>query len=109
MKKTILIIMSLISLSISANESEMNKVLVQIINQINAIMPLIDEAKRVQPQNMRVKFNLEKFKNGRGEELNGVREDLLAIKKGVIEYINKPDLSPKTIKSLEFDFIEDRG
>ena len=109
MRKTMLIILSLISLSVSANETEMNKVLVQIINQINAIMPLIEEAKNVQPENTRIKFNLEKFKNNKGEDSNGIREDLLEIKNGIVEYINKPDLAPKTIKSLEFDFVEDRG
>ena len=109
MKRLVIGLLCLASLSAKANEIEMNKTLVQIINQINAIMPLIDEAKSVQPKGTRVKFNLEKYKNSKGVYVNGIREDLLAIKQGVIEYINKPDITPKTIDSLEFDFVEDRG
>lgn len=109
MKRTLLIILTLLSTCTYANDIAMKKVLVQIIAQIDAIMPLIDEAKDNQGGDTRIKFNFDKFKNSKGKITNGLRDDLIAIKQGIVEYINKPDIAPKTIPNLEFDFVEDRG
>lgn len=40
-----------------------------------------------------------------GQHHAGLREDLLNIRNGLIDYINQPIIEPRKIKSLEMDFV----
>ena len=81
-----------------------NETLVQIINQLNAITPLIEKAKHYQKKNTRVQLHLTKFKCSDGKNHNGLSEDIGEIKKGIAAYLNKPTIEPRTIKPLDDDF-----
>ncbi|WP_131783804.1 RAQPRD family integrative conjugative element protein [Legionella sp. D16C41] len=88
-----------------ASEAALNQILVRVINQINAIMPLLDEAeKEVDPTN-RLQFHIDSFKSADGNFHPGLRQDLLEIRNTLIDYINKPAIEPKTVKPLALDFI----
>ena len=107
MKKILLICcLGLISLSAYASQSELNNILVRVINQINTTLPLLDEAKNEIEPNSRIQLHIESFEGEDGKQHPGVRGDLLPIRNALIDYINKPAIEPKTIKPLEFDFIE---
>ena len=99
-----LFLIHLASTSVAANEV-LNETLVRVINQINAILPLLDEAKEEIEPNGRVLLHVEQFVGPDGKNHAGVREDLIAIRNGLIEFINEPVLSPKTIKPLELDYV----
>ena len=86
----------------------MNVTLTRLINQINAMMPLIDEASREQDKNPRVKLHFDRFVDAEGVEHQGLRQDLLAIRDALIRHIDRPALEPKTIKPLEHDFVGGR-
>ena len=107
MKKLLLICcLGLASLSATASQSELNNILVRVINQINTTLPLLDEAKNEIEPNSRIQLHIESFEGEDGKQHPGVRGDLLTIRNALIDYINKPAIEPKTIKPLEFDFIE---
>lgn len=106
MKRLFLIVMlSLPCFSTYASEGALNQTLVRVINQINAIMPLLDEAKNEIEPNTRIQLHIESFEGSDGKIHSGLRHDLLIIRNALIDYINKPAIEPKTIKPLALDFV----
>jgi len=106
MKRFVLMLMiTLTSLSTHASEDALNQTLVRIINQINAVMPLLDEAKSELEPNARITLHIDAFESADGNIHPGLRNDLLSIRNALIDYINKPVIEPKTIEPLALDFI----
>lgn len=99
------LILGITSWSSFANDAPLNQTLVRVINQINAIMPLLDEAQSEIEPNTRIQLHIEPFEGSDGNLHAGLRTDLLSIRNALIEYINKPAIEPKTIKPLALDFI----
>lgn len=105
MKRLLLILMLSLPLASHASEEALNQTLVRVINQINAVMPLLDEAQSEIEPNTRIQLHIESFEGADGKNHAGLRNDLLAIRNALIDYINKPAIEPKTIKPLSLDFI----
>lgn len=106
MKRLFLIVMlSLSCFTAYASEEALNQTLVRVINQINAIMPLLDEAKTEIEPNTRIQLHIESFEGSDGKTHFGLRNDLLVIRNALIDYINTPAIEPKIIKPLALDFI----
>lgn len=101
----IFLVMGLSQLSLAANEL-LDEQLVRIINQLNAVKPIIKEAVRYQSDKEPVKFHLRAFKGSDDKMHNGVEEDIELIKKGLIAYLNKPAIAPHKVSPIEGDFIE---
>lgn len=106
MKKILLLCCLGLSVASYASQAELNSILVRVINQINATLPLLDEAKNEIEPNSRIQLHIESFEGEDGKQHSGVRDDLLTIRNALIDYINKPAIEPKTIKPIAFDFIE---
>lgn len=105
MKRLLLVLMLSLPFTSHASEEALNQTLVRVINQINAVMPLLDEAQREIEPNTRIQLHIESFEGADGKTHAGLRNDLLAIRNALIDYINKPAIEPKTIKPLSLDFI----
>lgn len=106
MKRFIFILMiSTASFTTYASDIALNQTLVRIINQLNAIMPLLDEAQSEVEPNTRIQLHIESFEGSDGKQHAGLRQDVLSIRNGLIDYINKPAIEPKTIQPLALDFI----
>ncbi|AMQ28925.1 TPA: RAQPRD family integrative conjugative element protein [Legionella pneumophila] len=105
MKRLLCLTFMMISLHSWANNPDLNETLVRIINQINAIMPLLDEAQTQITPNTRIQLQIEGFEDVQGQYHAGLREDLLNIRNGLIDYINQPIIAPRKIKALEMDFV----
>ena len=88
-----------------ATDDELNTTLVRVINQMNAILPLLDEAKDEMKLNARIQLHIDSFEGADGKQHPGVRDDFKSIRNALIDYINKPAIEPKTVKPLEFDFV----
>lgn len=88
-----------------SSEAELNRTLIRVINQINAILPLLDEAAGEVEPDSRITLHVDAFIGSDGKKHSGVRDDLLAIRNSLIDFINKPAVSPKTVKPLALDFI----
>ena len=105
MKRILLASLIFVSVTGFANNANLNETLVRIINQINAIMPLLDEAQTELNPNARIQLHLKSYTDNEGEQHAGVREDLLMIRNGLIDYINQPVIAPRKIKPLNNDFV----
>jgi len=105
MNRLLLMLMLILPLASHASEEALNQTLVRVINQINAVMPLLDEAQSEIEPNTRIQLHIESFEGADGKTHAGLRNDLLAIRNALIDYINKPAIEPKTIKPLSLDFI----
>ena len=88
-----------------ASQAELKQTLVRVINQINATLPLLDEAEQEIEPNSRIQLHVSAFEGAEGQTHPGVREDLIAIRNALVDFINKPAIEPKTVKPLAFDFI----
>lgn len=88
-----------------SSQVELNKTLVRVINQINATLPLLDEAQEEIEPNSRTQLHIHAFEGSDQKTHPGVRDDLLAIRSALIDYINKPAIEPKKVKPLAFDFV----
>lgn len=105
MKRLFLFILLGMSAATHASEENLNQTLVRVINQINAIMPMLDEAKNEIEPNTRIQLHIEAFEGADNKKHPGLRNDLLSIRNALIDYINTPAIEPKTIKPLALDFI----
>ena len=106
MKKLVLgFILSCFSMSSFANDAALNDTLVRIINQLNATLPLLDEAQDQITKNSRIQLHINAFEGPDGKTHPGVRQDILSIRNALIGFINKPALAPKTIQPLALDYI----
>lgn len=101
----LLLIITLTSITVHASDEALNQTLVRVINQINAIMPLLDEATSEVEPNARITLHIDAFDGADGKPHEGLRDDLLSIRNALIDYINKPVIAPKTIQPLALDFI----
>ena len=105
MKRFICLLLTLISLQCAANNPDLNETLVRVINQLNAIMPLLDEAKHEITPNARIQLHIEQFEDANGQYHAGLRDDLLTIRNALIDYINQPIIAPRKITPLAMDFV----
>ena len=88
-----------------ADTEQMNETLLRIVNQLDAILPLIDEAERQQPQNERFMFHFSEFEGSDGKIHQGLREDVMSMKEALIQQMNAPSVDPDTVSPISNDFI----
>lgn len=100
------LLLSLLSLNVNADEANFNETIVRIINQINAINPLVDEARSQQANQARIQLHLAKYTGSDNKIHNGLQDDLNAIKKSLVAYLNKPAIEPRKITPLALDYID---
>ena len=91
--------------TVLADDSQMNQTLVQIINQLNAILPLINQAEREQDKTNSEQFHFDAYITADGIRHTGLRQDIIAIRDGLIAQINRPAIEPKYVKPLNNDFV----
>lgn len=89
-----------------ADNTQMNQTLVQIVAQLNAVLPLIDTAQRQQDKNTAVQFHFDSWTDANGVLHQGLRQDIMAIRQGIIDQINQAPLEPRTVQPLNRDFMD---
>lgn len=105
MKIMIACLVCLMSTVSFGSEVELNNTLIRVINQINATLPILDEAQNEIEPNARIKLHIDTFIGADNKQHPGVRNDLIQIRNALIDYINKPAIEPKTVKPLALDFV----
>ena|SRR5579872_2054449 len=99
-------IFSIFSASCFANESTEKMYLTQILNQIDAMQPLIIAAEKVQPANTRIKFHYFRYRDNHGNLHNGLLEDVQAIKSGITQKLNDTRVEPRVVMPIKGDYLE---
>jgi RAQPRD family integrative conjugative element protein len=109
MKVKSLLIMALYLCSINtsalANEEKEKMYLIQMINQLDALKPLVIAASNEQQENSRQKFNYTAFVNSSGKSQNGLLEDINELKKGIQARLNKTETEPHRFEAIKGDYI----
>jgi RAQPRD family integrative conjugative element protein len=84
--------------SISADTDLENTDLARIVNVLNSLNPLIDEAERQQDKNARVIF-----------QYDALRSDLNKIKVGIAQKLQTTSIEPREVVSIDGDYLKQRG
>lgn len=110
MKKRILGLMVALCLCPLAHaDTTMNETLVRIVNQLDALLPLIDQAEHEQLQNQRVMFHFSSFEGSDGDIHSGLREDVMSMKAAILAQLDQPLIEPESVTPINNDFIGDRS
>lgn len=88
-----------------ADDAQMRITLVKMVNQLEAIKPLITQAAREQDANARVKIHFDSWTDANGVKHNGLRQDINAIQQALIHSINRQAVSPRVFTPIQHDFV----
>jgi RAQPRD family integrative conjugative element protein len=93
------------SINVSADQAQMNQTLVQVVQQLQQLKPLIAEAAMEEPDNMKSSVHLTAFTGPDGQVQNGVMEDLTALQSGIEQIINQKQIDPRTYAPISGDYL----
>ena len=88
-----------------ASTDQMNQTMVRMINQIDALFPLIEQASKEQDNIARVQFHFNHWVDANGVKHDGLKENLLEIRVALINQINQSNLTPKQIVPMSGDYV----
>jgi RAQPRD family integrative conjugative element protein len=97
----------LCGMNVSLASSEQERLyLVQLVNQCEAMKPLIRAASQQQPKNQRITFHYTAWTDAKGIKRAGLLEDIQAIQTGIEEKLNHIAIEPRTVIPIQGDYLE---
>lgn len=90
-----------------ADTQDMNDDLVRLVAGLDALLPIIADAEGRQDKNAPVQFHFESWQDAKGVWHQGLKQDVLAMRQGIIGQINEPVFSPRTVTPLSEDYVSD--
>jgi len=97
---------SIMSMNLFASTEQEKIYLTQILNQLNAMKPLIVAAAYEQPKTNRIQFHYTSYKDATGKSHNGLLNDVNEIENGIQEKLNHIPEEPHILLPLKGDYIE---
>lgn len=91
--------------SARADSEQMKQTLSEIVDQLNAIKPLINQAESEQGEHERYSFHFEDWIDARGAAHAGLKEDIETLQDSLTDAINKNSVDPRRIQPIKNDFI----
>ena len=88
-----------------ASTDQMNQTMVRMINQIDALFPLIEQASKEQDKTARVQFHFNSWVDANGVKHDGLKDNLLEIRTALVNQINQSNLTPKRIAPMNGDYV----
>ena len=76
-------LLCVVSGSVYADTAQMKTTLVKMVNQLEAIKPLINQAKEEQTENPRIKVHFDSWVGPNGQTHDGLRQDIEAIQQAL--------------------------
>lgn len=104
-KKILLITLCFLYGNSFASSEQERIYLVQLINQLDAMIPTILAAERKQPKNLRVQFHYTAWQDNKGQWHNGLLEDVKTIRTGIYEKLHSVTPEPRVISSINKDYL----
>ncbi len=89
-----------------ASPEQERSYLVQLLNQLNAMTPLILAAEREQPKNLRIQFHYTAWHDAKGQLHNGLLEDVQAIKAGIRQKLDHTTVEPRALNVIRGDYLD---
>ncbi|MEO8964500.1 MAG: RAQPRD family integrative conjugative element protein [Gammaproteobacteria bacterium] len=100
------IIISVFSIKSMADDAREKIYLIQMINQLDAIKPLILAAANEQENDARIKFHYKSYRESNGLLHNGLLEDINEIKKGIQDKLNQTTAEPHHFQAIKGDYLD---
>lgn len=97
----------ILGINADADTQDMNDDLVRLVAGLDALVPIIADAERNQDKNAPVQFHFESWQDGKGIWHQGLKQDVLAMRQGIIAQINQPVFAPRAVTPLSEDYISD--
>jgi len=105
MMLVIAMLMAVISTQVLANEEQERIYLIQMINQLDALKPLLLAAANEEPKNIRSQFHYIAFRDADGKLHNGLLEDINEIKLGIKARLGQTIIGPHNFQAIKGDYI----
>lgn len=104
-KKIVCIGSILLFTSCYADDAQMKETLTQMIEQLQALKPLITKAEQAQPNNPRITIHFDSWIDYQGHQHNGLRQDINVIQAGLIAAVNRQNIEPRHYAAINNDFV----
>ena len=88
-----------------ADQAQLNTTLVQLIQQLETLKPLITQAEREQPANPRWRIHFRAWRDATGKTHAGLRDDVNTIQHALIETVNHQAREPRVVAPITGDFV----
>lgn len=88
-----------------ADQSQMDQTLVQVVQQLQQLKPLIAEAAAEEPADMRASVHFSSFTGPDGQTQSGVMDDLTALQSGIEQIINQQQIDPRIYTPISGDYV----
>lgn len=95
----------LVSANGLASTPAFHQTCVRLIQQLDAMQPVMDQAQREQDPKARVQFHFDTWRDNHGHAHAGFRQNVLQLRHALVRQINQPDLTPKTFTPMTGDFV----
>lgn len=102
----IMILVCVLSMRVMASEASEKMYLLQMINQLEAVKPLIIAAQNAQIKDARILFHYTSYHDAEGIKHNGLLEDINEIKKGIQEKLNQTAPEPRHFQAIKGDYLD---
>lgn len=99
------ILMTLMSMTVNASEEKERLYLLQLLNQLNAIKPLIVSASKEQPKMNRIQFTYMPYHDIHGKTHNGLIDDINSVEQKIRSRLSKLSVEPHLIPAVKDDYI----
>ena len=87
----------------NASETLEKSYLIQMINQLEAMKPLVLAAKHEQLTNLRLQFHYTSYYDSHGKH-NGLFEDINAIEQGIKDKLSQTSIEPHRFAPIKGDY-----
>lgn len=88
-----------------ADQSQMNQTLVQVVEQLQQLKPLIAQAAAEEPVDMQSSVHFTSFTGPYGQTKTGVIDDLNALQSGIEQIINQQQIDPRIYTPISGDYL----
>lgn len=99
-------IISIFAPNLWASSQIESEYLIQVLNQLESLKPLIVAAAKEQPKNNRFHFHYFSYQDSLGTKHNGLLEDINEIEQGIKERLNTIPSEPHIFKQISGDYID---
>jgi RAQPRD family integrative conjugative element protein len=105
MKKFFIIVLLFISVAANADEEKERMYLLQILNQLNAMKPLIMAAEHEQPKKIRIPFHYNAYKDRKGKIQEGLIDKINHIEQDIRIKLYSQSSEPRIVASEKGDYL----
>lgn len=110
MKKQIILFLTttiiLFSIQSYAGDKQERMYLIQLINQIEAMKPLVIAAENEQVKNLRIQFHYTSYQDNSGKLHSGLLDDINEIEKGIREKLSQTSTEPHRFSEIKGDYLD---